>query len=476
MNQAHTAHICVIQPGAETSALACLDHALDLKRALHALGVEASIGKNRFKADRINLVLGAHLGADPQALRDHPCILINLERLGPGAPEPSPHYLSLLRSHVVVDIDPRHGQAYLPEGQAPHLIRLTASPQTSRVPLAQRSIGLLYQGPVNQRTAPILAQIEQAGITIAKLDDAIQGPERHAIIENARAVLRLLDSDEASFDVAAAAPVWWAGTPVVAERPVHMPSDPAYHETIHWFSRDKVGTFFDAFNSDGFVERSRHMLDALCHPAERTDLSALMALAQTVVAEHRGTPLPTRLNADLRANAHAQGWLNVGPHRADVPDVLMDLGTAANLPSALSKRTGSFDQMHGGALVPGSDSAATLLGHAMNLLKPEGVIMIKVPGRALQASSLDAGQAVRDSLMDATKRFWRSGWLTHRFEVSHIGWLDANGLPLNDAAASELGGQRSLSSVTARVVLRKVETTYPERATARACSEDFALE
>lgn len=472
---ANTAHLCVIQPGAEPSALGSLDHALHLKQALQALGVEVSIGKNRFKADRINFVLGAHLGADPQALRDHPCILINLERLGPGAPEPSPHYLNLLRRHVVADIDPCHAQAYLPEGQAPHLIRLTGSPGSSRVPLGQRSIGLLYQGPVNQRTAPILAEIEQHGVTIAKLDDAIQGPERQAIFENAHAVLRLLDHDEAAFDLGAAAPVWWAGTPVVAERPLTLPSDPSHAETIHWFRREEVGSFFSSIASEGFVTRSRQMLDALGHATERTDLKALMALAQSVVAGHRGTPLLTRLNADLRANAHVQGWLNVGPHRADVPDVLMDLATAANLPPALSKRIGSFEQIHGGTLLPGSESAATLLGHAMNLLKPEGTIMLKLPGRALQASGLDAALAVRESLLDATQHFWRSGWLTHRFEVAHIGWLDAAGLPLSDAAVAALSGQHGLASVTARVVLCKVETTYPERARARACSEDFAL-
>lgn len=474
----NTAHICVIQPGFDISSLAYLDHALDLQRGLQALGVEASIGKNRFKADRINLVLGAHLGADPQALRDHPCILFNLERLGVGAPEPSPHYLGLLRSHVVMDIDTRNAQAYLPEGRAANLIRLTGTHALKgvRMPLAQRPIGLLYQGPVNQRTSPILAQIEQAGVTIAKLDDAIQGPERHSILESTRAVLRLLDSDDASFDLAACAPVWWAGTPVVAERPTSLPVDPFYSEAIHWFNRDDAGRFFaSSFSGQDFEERSRHMLDSLgSQGAERTDLAAFMALAQSVVAAHRGTPVLTRLNADLRAGAYAQGWLNVGAHRADVPDVQTDLGTASNLPPVLSKRMGSFDLIQGGAMVPGSDSAATLLGHAMTLLRPEGVIIIKVPGQALKAG-LDASSAVKECLADATQRFWRSGWLTHRFQVAHIGWLDAAGLPLNDEAVRELGGQRSLGSVTARVVLRKVETTFPERARARACSEDFGL-
>ena len=115
-----------------------------------------------------------------------------------------------------------------------------------------------------------------------------------------------------------------------------------------------------------------------------------------------------------------------------------------------------------------NEGTRMLCANALKLLKVDGLLTFVLRLPASTGWDLPSLQAYVDrSLASVIHQFWLSGWLSHRFEHIHTGWLDARGLPLTTATHSTV--------VSVRVVLRKVETSYRDRAIARASRQDFGL-
>lgn len=78
-------HLCIIQPLGYVHSLGFLDQARYLRYQFRRFGVDVTIAKNRLKHGAVNVVLGAHLGFDPELRKRYACIFFNLEQMGEGA-------------------------------------------------------------------------------------------------------------------------------------------------------------------------------------------------------------------------------------------------------------------------------------------------------------------------------------------------------------------------------------------------------
>ena len=77
-------HLCIIQPLGYVHSLGFLDQARYLRFQFRRFGAEVTLAKNRLKHDAVNVVLGAHLGFDPELRKRYACIFLNLEQMGEG--------------------------------------------------------------------------------------------------------------------------------------------------------------------------------------------------------------------------------------------------------------------------------------------------------------------------------------------------------------------------------------------------------
>jgi len=466
-----SAHLCVQQPAGDQSALAALDVALALRDDLRALGVPVTLAKNRLRAEAVNYVLGVEQGFDTEAARGLACVLVNTQR--GDAPLP-PQALRLLRRHAVVEVDAARIANYREGTGADLPVALWRPGMTEAAswpPLSQRPIELLVAEPPNPRQVAVLAGMAASGLRIARVDGTLWGPEREAMLRQARALLLLLPYDDARPDAMTLALALRSGTPVLAERPGHgrvpaWPTAPALlwfdAQPASWAEVLRGGVQGQAFNA-----AAEASLRAAQAQDRRADVATLWAVGLSEMARctAAGPGLrwpPTRLNADMAAAGHLAGWCNVDSDPARAADERWHLG--GDLPATWQGHMAAIDTLRAGLIDPTEAAGARALDQALALLATDGRLVLRCavgPGPSTLPASL-AG--VQRALAPWTDDFWQRGGLNHRLVLAHLGWLGAEGLPCQASDARQ-----------ARVVLVKTETSYRERTRARAAREDFAL-
>ncbi|MGY0195187.1 hypothetical protein ACWA7J_08930 [Leptothrix sp. BB-4] len=475
-------HLCVVQPAGrpaeQLQALAGLDLALMLRAALHQSGRgPVTLAKNRLRDDAVNLVIGAHRAVDPAAWSDAACVLVNAEPLGQGASlvSPlSPHYLRLLQEMPVLELDaanlPMHAAVAVGRVAALHpSVAALAHGHDARPdrPLPDRAIELLHIGRLTPWRVQRLQALQALGVRVARMDAAVHGPERDELVRNARAVLLLPETPDGRPDVAIAMGAMALGTPVIAELPDVTRIDPLWRETLLCVSPDRSADVFGPghWNQPALFERLQAGLDAHRRHDLGAEWSAFDALVEQVAqaqASRAPRAAPDRLNADMAHQGHRHGWLNLSADAAWRPDVTVSLaadpaGDAA-LAALLAREAGRHAQVDlGEQVLDASVATRRTFDHALTLLQPGGVLVLRVAG-------LSPAQA-RERLAAQTDAFWRSGWFRHRLAVDAVLALDAQGLPTRTATPDLL-----------RIVLRKVETSLAERTLARVAREDYALD
>ena len=468
-------HLCLVHPLGDTAALSVLDTALALRDDLQALGVIVTLARQRLRADAVNLVIGVEHGFDADAARGHCCVLLNRAPLRDGGGRLPPAALRQLQRFPVVDVDPL-SLAVLRAGtptRAPATATWLPGPLRTAaptLPLAERPIPLLMSGAPTARQAALLAGMAQAGIAVARLDQALAGPELAAMQAQARAVLCLLPEDDAPPDLLAMALALRQGTPVLAERPGNgqLPDAPPA-SAVMWFEPTGEGlaaALKGGAEGAAFAAAGDACLAAFAHTAPAEPARAVWTLAQSLWAAHTAAgitpPLPDRVCLLSAGQPRRPGWWHVAAQPSGAIDEVLDLRQPLRPEQAA--HTGRWAVVEAGAWCP-DDHTCPL--NVLALLAEGGrlVLRCRVSDLAGTPSGDDAlTAAVSTALAPWTTQFWLSGLFSHRFHLDHLGALDEAGMPVALRDARQL-----------RLVLVRRETSYQERSQARAMSDDFGL-
>ncbi len=477
-------HLCIVQPPGYVHSMALLDAALYFRHQLHRLGAEVSVAKNRLRHDAVNLMFGAHLGFSSEMAGTFCCVFVNLEQLGDGGSAVPAEYLESLRNVPVIDYDAGNVAAYSRDDQGVPLISFGYAPYLRSMahgsaPLEKRPIDLLFFGSMNPRRKRIIERIERTGCTVAAFDGPVYGPERDAVIVQARAVLNCHYYDSARFEQVRAFQVLSLGTPMVSERTKGSNPGKGFEGSVSWFDDDTLEGFFrDDFSSTEFMARARVQLQRFQSVDPGREYARVLEFACDVYRSRKGLGASPPCNPQRRLHIgsgkdYRTGWLNVDVLETAQPDVLLDLSLHQTLPLTLdspvwgrvSLQAGASELIYADNVLEHIKDLPTFMTNCLDLLQVGGLMVIEVPTE----SSLGAWQDpthVRamneNSWLYYTDWFWYLGWLAYRFRIRESFWRDIHGKRCEKPSAAFM-----------HVTLEKVQTTIAERMVARTMRADF---
>lgn len=446
-------HLCLQLPEGEAAALGSLDLALTLKAQLGALGHPVSLAARQLRPDALNLVLGIGWGFDEEAAQGHRVALVTPPLAPPGAPGHAAVPWRLAQRWPLLCTDPQTLAAQRgAASQSPPLLRWqpAAVPGAERRALAARPLDLLLpQAPTDHQRATLLA-LERQGVGVARLEQALHGPEWDEMLAQARTVLLLAPQPGQTAEPLLAQLALARGTAVVVETPeghglAGWPAEMAesvlrWPEGAPWpWTPQTLATQAEA-GLQAEQGRGAAALDEL-----REALATLSAWwqAHPPVA---ALGAPRRLNADparLGALAGWQAW--PGP------------GQAAEAFTA--EPDAAFELIELGRWHPATD--ADRLDAALARLAPEGRVVLRCP----RPAGGDPAAAIVHQLAPWTHSFWqRPGPLDRALGLVHLGGLGADDQPCALAEAHTL-----------RVVLVRRHTGLQERSRARAARTDLGF-
>lgn len=473
-------HITIIQPEGYVHSLGFLDQARFFRHQLRRLGAQVTMAKNRLREDAVNIVFGAHLGFATEALERHACVFVNLEQLGQGGARVSPQYLELLRSQSVIDYDVANIAAYGQDPAQVPVVSFAHAPYlpAPELPLEERPIDLLFFGSVNPRRQQFLARIEACGLSVASFDHPVYAEERDHYIQQAKAVVNCHFYETSRFEQARAFQCLSLGTPFISERAPQACPPPAFEPAVFWLEDDRLESFFrDHFGTPAFFEEARQRLAAFRQHDALGDYALLLETAARCMERHRLTRdrslwQPTRLNL-TDAEPFRLGWLNASTRAEDLADVYLELGQPGNWPlqcttahgAELDLQPQSLQQIHAGHVLVSTPDLGMWMNQALLLLQDGGELTMDIPVRHGPLAAVLPGRR-RDldetSWIVFTDEFWRSGWFSHRLELTGGQWLNLQRQAGSKADAAWL-----------QMTLRKRATTARERTLARMHRADF---
>jgi len=476
-------HLCIVQPPGYVHSLGFLDQARYFRHQFRRMGAQVSLAKNRLRHDAVNLVFGAHLGFDAALRERYTCLFVNLEQLGRGGAAVSPDYLKLLSASAVVEYDADNITAYTTHAEDVPLFPLLYAPYlkpAQPVPLEDRPIDLLFIGSMNERRRDMLQRIEATGRRVALFDQPLYGPERDAVILQAKAVVNLHFYPSSRFEQARVSHCLSLGTPVLSERREATRPHAAFEDCVTWFDEASLAEVFGAhFGTPAFYAQAREQLQRFeaSEPIEAyADILAFAAGYGRVHQERRPQDAwqPTRINLGSGKD-YKPGWLNIDILDRAQPDLVLDLGQAVSWPvqahsaygGDMRLAAGSADLIFANNVLEHVPDLPCLMGNCLALLKTGGSFVIEVPYEHAATAWQDPThlRALNEkSWLYYTDWFWYLGWFEHRFNVTQFGYLDEGLKECQKDRAAFM-----------RVVLTKVETTPRERTTARVMRADFAL-
>ncbi len=490
MSELPEIHLCIIQPPGYVHSLGFLDQARYFRHQFRRMGANVSLAKNRLRHDAVNFIFGAHLGFEAVLRQRYTCIFVNLEQLGDGGAAVTPDYVALLTGSAVVDYNAGNVSAYsshpddvpvFPLLHAPYLV-----PQHS-IALAQRPIDVLFIGSMNERRRALLQRIEAQGLKVSLFDAPLYGPERDAVILQAKVVFNAHFYASSRFEQARVSHCLSLGTPVVSERSAQTDPHPAFSDNVFWVgepgnnaSSGTLESFFSTqFGTPAFYDEALAQIErfAQIDPIEAyADILAFASGYGGVHQERRPTEAwqPTRINLGSGKD-YKPGWLNIDVLDRAQPDLVLDLGQPTTFPARadtpyagpLVLAEGSADIIFANNVLEHVPDLPELMGNCLRLLKTGGNFIIEVPYEHAATAWQDPThlRALNEkSWLYYTDWFWYLGWFEHRFQLAQFNYLDDT--------LRESGRDKAAFM---RVVLTKIETSPRERTTARVMRADFAL-
>lgn len=473
-------HICIIQPLGYMHSLGFLDQARYLRYQFRRFGVEVSLAKNRLKHGAVNVVLGAHLGFDPELRKRYACIFFNLEQMGQGGAQVTEAYRQLLATSAVFDYDQGNPSHYTPHVEDVPLLSFGYAPylEASNVALPDRPIDLLFLGSMNERRRRIIQEIEGAGVQVTLVDGALYGPERDDLIRQAKAVLNCHYYESARFEQARVFQCLSLGTPVISERLAATHPAQQFEDAVFWVPEGGWSAFIRSeFLTEGFAATAQQKLLAFPRHDLVDAYADAFVFGQSFATAHlermpSGPWVPERLHIGSGKD-YRSGWLNVDILPAALPDVILDLGQKQAWPQRLHSETlGEVDLLPGAVKLIYANNVLehvpdlpTFMGNCLTLLEEGGRMEIEVPYEHANTAWQDPThiRAMNEaSWVYYADWFWYLGWFEHRFQLAEFVYLDAALRPCGKEGAHFM-----------RVTLVKQLTTLAERMAARTMQADF---
>lgn len=476
-------HLSIVQPANYVHSLGFLDQARYVRHQFRRMGAEVTISQNRLRHDAINFVFGAHLGFEAELRTRYSCIFVNLEQLGHGGASVSPDYLKLLATSAVVDYDPDNIAAYARNADDVPVVPFLYAPYlrpSADIELAQRPIDVLFIGSMNDRRRDLIRRIESTGVQVSVFDQALYGPERDHFIMQAKAVFNAHFYESSRFEQARASHCLSLGTPVISERRDQTRPHAAFEDSVLWLADGHIeGYFRDHFGTPAFYAEAEAAVRAFeqADPIEAyADLLAFAKGFGKVHQENRPQDAwqPTKVKLGS-SRSYLPGWLNIDVQASAQPDLLLDLGRNVSWPLQASTAQcgdievapGSVDTIFASQVLAQVHDLPTLMGNCLNMLKPQGRLIVEVPHEQAFAAWQDPThvRAMNEkSWLCFSELFWQMGWFEYRFSVDFFEYLDEK----NEKCTRE-------KAVSMRAALVKVETSPQERTLARMNRPDFAL-
>ena len=474
-------NLAVVQPAGYVHSLGLLDPARYFRWQFERMGARVTISKNRLVHDAVNFVFGAPLGFDRDLCRRHTCVFVNLEQLGDGGAALDPAYLALLRRAAVVDYHADNVPHYAADpadvpivsmGYAPYLARQEA------LALSDRPIDLLFFGSVNDRRSELIRRIEATGRQVSIPSGPVYGPERDALIADARAVLNCHFYDTARFEQVRAFQALSLGTPVVSERLPGMQVPPGFEDCVTWFNDATLAdTFSRRLNSADFEARATGQLERFRGVDPVRAFAHCLQFAIGVHSVRGAAPAERETVQRLHigsGKSYRPGWFNIDVQASTLPDALLDLSSPAlELPARLDSsfagpmvlEAGRVDEIVADNVLEHVPDLPRLMTNCLALLREGGRFLIDVPYERAATAWQDPTHVRamnENSWLYYTDWFWYLGWFEHRFDLTASSWLDLQLQPCGQAQAAFM-----------RVELVKRRTTMDERTAARTLRADF---
>ncbi len=467
-------HIVLVKPAGYAHSEAFREVAEGLTSALGSLGHAAVLGENTLDPSATNIVLGAHLLAETEALAlPASTVVYNLEQLG-GAELPA-WYPALAARMRVWDYSELNLPFWdrtaclapvqiVPVGFAPVLARIADA--------SEQDIDVLFYGSLNERRRAVLLRLEAAGVRVHHAF-GVYGAERDALIARSKLVLNVHFYESKVFEVVRVSYLLANGKAVLTEP---SPDLGGLAGGVAVFSYDELARGCLDFLAN---DKARKVLELRARMLFRErDQAALLgpALAALAVPIAPAQSLPRKLNLGSGKDWR-EDCLNVDINDYWRPDAVLDLSQPLEWPVAVE--TGRFGQV---ALEPGwfdEIAANDVLEHipnlmaamsaALRLLRPGGIFNIHVP-YDLACGAWQDPTHVRAfnerSWLYYTEWFWYMGWTESRFSIAKLEFVLS---PLGESLKGKVDGEELIRTPRAmdsmRVHLRKQLLSEAERAT-----------
>jgi SAM-dependent methyltransferase len=306
----------------------------------------------------------------------------------------------------------------------------------------------------------------------------VYGPERDAMIRQAKAVLNCHFYDSARFEQARAFQCLSLGTPVVSERTRTTRAPAQFDDAVFWVGEGDLGDFFaQRFASADFAAQARDKLAAFrSHDVVEQFAEALAFASGYRMEQVRHMPpgpwRPTRLQIGSGKD-YKPGWLNVDVLESAQPDAVLDLARPQVWPQVIGTTTlgdvelreGSVATIYASNVLEHVADLPQLMGNCLTLLREGGEMQIEVPHERAETAWQDPTHVRAmngKSWIYYADWFWYLGWFDWRFQLSRLVYLDAGLKECGEDSAHFM-----------RVSLVKVATTLSEKMTARTMQAGF---
>ncbi len=457
-------HIVLVRPAGYAHSECFREVAEGLQWALGSLGHAAVVAENTLDPRATNIVLGAHLLPEAEALGlPANAVVYNLEQLG-GAELPAwyPALASRVRvwdySELNLPYWARVRQIapieVVPIGFAPILERIR--------PTAEQDIDVLFYGSVNERRKHILLALEAAGVRVRHAF-GVYGAERDALIARSKVVLNVHFYESKVFELVRVSYLLANAKAVVTEPSPDL-GRLAGGVAVFLYEQLVEGCLRFLAN-----EEARRVLELRAQMLfrEKDQAELLRPALQSLEA-----PLPPKQDFPRRLNlGSGKDWradcLNIDVNTYWQPDAVLDVSQPLPEPvrvdterfGTITLEPGCFDEILANDVLEHIPNLTAAMTAALRLLRPGGIFNIHVP-YDLSCGAWQDPTHVRAfnerSWLYYTDWFWYMGWRDARFSIAKLDFVLS---PLGESLKGKMEGEELVRTPRAvdsmRVHLRK---------------------
>ena len=484
-------NVCLMQPPGYVHALALLEAAEYVVAKSREVGFEACLSKNRILPTGLNIVFGAHINPKAQLNLGDNVVIFNSEQLPEQSAWINSDYKTLLSQYYIWDYSQFNLEKIKHDRK--RLVCFHYAAELSRVlPSCSPEYDLIFYGSLNDRRKKILQRLRDFhGLKVLDFF-GLYGPERDALLANARALLNLHFYESQIFQQIRAFYPLINRIPVISENFPTQSAPSIYSETVFTPGSEPF---------EGFVVRLlRDQAEFAAEGTRRSDAfrGALdlegfgLALEETVDAvlgkvwtRFDEALAPTRMNIGSGKDYRA-GYLNVDINPSTNPDLLFDLSSISTLPVTVRSPVygevvfseASLDEIVAIDVLEHIPDLEGFMTNCLALLKDGGRFEILVP-YDLSFGAWQDPTHVRafneNSWLYYTEWFWYLGWFEYRFDCLSLEFVPSEvGQELikkNLPQQQVLRTPRAINSM--KIILQKRKTTAAEKTSARSYRAQF---